>query len=624
MQLTDGENLYQTVLSAPIGICILNAATLTAEIVNDKFLEIAGKPREAILNKWYWEPFAEARHYYEAALAGVVETGQAYYADEVKLMLIRHGREEWIFVTFVYAPVKNNAGEIVKVAVWVLENTRQVFERQKTEAAKAAMQKERDRFNTFMMQAPAGICVLNGPDLVYEFVNPSYQQLLPGRALIGKPLFEVLPEIAGTPIADILHKVYTTGETVVIKELLIPVAEHEGGPVRDRYFTFTYQARLNEKDEVDGILAFVYEVTEFVESTHGTQAAYEQLRLSKEAAELGFFDMDLIKGTLEWDARCRELFGISHQEEVTYDKDFVNGLHPEDKDRILNVIRNVFTKSVSNGVYDVEYRTVGVEDHKVRWVRAKGQAYFDKEERPVRFIGSVLEITEQKEDELRKNDFIGMVSHELKTPLTSLTAIIQVAKEKLKNSTDPFIAGAMEKANVQVKRMANMINGFLNISRLESAKLLLDKQRFDLETLIEDIVQETRLTVASHTINFERCNHVFVVADRDKIGSVVTNLISNAVKYSPKGKIVDVKCETEGDHFKVSITDQGMGLRPEHQDKIFDRYFRVENNSSKNISGFGIGLYLSAEIVRGHNGDIGVESESGKGSTFYFTLPVPV
>ncbi|QKJ32891.1 PAS domain-containing protein [Mucilaginibacter mali] len=624
MQLTDGENLYQTVLSAPIGICILNAATLTAEIVNDKFIGIAGKPKEAILNKWYWEPFAEARPYYEAALAGVVETGEPYYADEVELMLIRHGREEWIFVTFVYAPVKNSAGEVVKVAVWVLENTRQVIERQRAETAKAAMQKERDRFNSFMMQAPAGICVLNGPDLVYEFANPSYQQLLPGRILLGRPIFEVLPEIAGTPIASILHQVYTTGEMAVIKELLIPLADHEGGPLRDRYFTFNYQARLNENDEIDGILAFVYEVTEFVESTHGTQAAYEQLRLSKEAAELGFFDMDMNKGTLEWDARCRELFGISHQDEVTYEKDFVNGLHPEDKERILNVIRNVFIKSVSNGVYDVEYRTVGVEDHKVRWVRAKGQAYFDKEDRPLRFIGSVLEITEQKEDELRKNDFIGMVSHELKTPLTSLTAIIQVAKEKLKNNTDPFIAGAMEKANVQVKRMGNMINGFLNISRLESAKLLLDKQRFDLETLIEDLVQETRLTVTSHTINFERCDHVFIVADRDKIGSVVTNLISNAVKYSPKGRTVDVECKAEGDKIRVSITDQGMGLKPQDKERVFDRYFRVENNSSKNISGFGIGLYLSAEIIRGHNGHIGVESESENGSTFYFTLPVAV
>src|SRR6202012_5672685 len=119
MQLPDGEDLYNTVLNAPIGICILNADTLVAEIVNDKFLEVAGKPYEAIFGKFYWDAFAEARDYYEAALADVVKTGESYHANEVELMLIRHDREETVFVTFVYAPVKNKKGEVSKVAVWV-------------------------------------------------------------------------------------------------------------------------------------------------------------------------------------------------------------------------------------------------------------------------------------------------------------------------------------------------------------------------------------------------------------------------------------------------------------------------------------------------------------------------
>jgi hypothetical protein len=109
MQLTDGKDLRNTVLNAPIGICLLDAATLVAEIVNDKFLEVAGKPYGAIFGQFYWDAFAEARPYYEAALTGVVQTGEAYYADEVELMLIRQGREEMIFVTFVYAPIKNEA-----------------------------------------------------------------------------------------------------------------------------------------------------------------------------------------------------------------------------------------------------------------------------------------------------------------------------------------------------------------------------------------------------------------------------------------------------------------------------------------------------------------------------------
>jgi len=113
-----------------------------------------------------------------------------------------------------------------------------------------------------------------------------------------------------------------------------------------------------------------------------------------------------------------------------------------------------------------------------------------------------------------------------------------------------------------------------------------------------------------------------IYAYHDKIGSVITNLISNAVKYSPKGKEIDIKCEVIGSRAQVSVKDEGIGLKPQDKDKVFERYYRVETNHTQHISGFGIGLYLSAEIIHRHDGEIWVESESGKGSTFYFSLPL--
>src|SRR5207237_10305616 len=135
---------------------------------------------------------------------------------------------------------------------------------------------------------------------------------------------------------------------------------------------------------------------------------------------LGTFELNLLEGTLEWDDRCRKLFGINHSRQVTYEKDFWQGVHPDDTERVSLAIDAAFNKSVSGGDYDVEYRTIGAEDKKERWVRAKGKVFFDEQDTPVRFIGSVLDITEQKKEEQRKNDFIGIVSHELKTPLTSI------------------------------------------------------------------------------------------------------------------------------------------------------------------------------------------------------------
>jgi PAS domain S-box-containing protein len=232
------------------------------------------------------------------------------------------------------------------------------------------------------------------------------------------------------------------------------------------------------------------------------------------------------------------------------------------------------------------------------------------------------DISERKQDETRKNDFIGMVSHELKTPLTSLTALIQVLDKKLRDNEDAFVPSALGKANNQVKKMSGMINGFLNIARLESGKIQIEKQHFNLDELIAEIIDEARLTVSGHVFNFEPCAALPVDADREKIGSVISNLLSNAVKYSPKGKLITIRCEVNKGNAQVSVQDEGMGIKPHDLNKLFERYYRVSSNHTQHISGFGIGLYLSAEIIERQGGKIWAESESGVGSTFYFSLPL--
>jgi len=926
MQLTDGEDLQNAVLCAPIGICILNATTLIAEIVNDKFLEVAGKPYGAIHGQFYWDAFAEARPYYEGALTGVVRTGEAYYADEVELMLIRHGREEIIFVTFVYSPVKDKAGKVSKVAVWVLENTKQVEERQRVETTRAIVQKERDHLTRFFMQAPAGICVLKGPDLVFELVNPTYQRLLPGRKLLGRPIFEALPELVGQELQKVMMNVYRTGEPYEINELLIPVAEQEGGPTRNRYFSFNYQARRDENDEVDGILVFVFEVTDVVNARQDQLAQTEEFQavneeyvaineeltatneeLSSVNEELYASNEELIetqeylrdtnlaleaselrlKIAFEDVARSEKLFrsialnipksliiviGKDHRyitiegeimERLGYDRKNYEGKHPLEVGPAerYKASRELYERVLAGETFSVERKAATGENFMVHFVPLKneqdeveagliialditmikqaeeksaklaaiiessddaiigktldsvitswndsaerifgytadeiiGQTVYtlipsDRYEEEPRIlaqlkngqrvehfetkrltkdgreldvsltispildsqgniiglskimrditerkqaeeksaklaaiiessddaiIGKTLDsvitswndsaerifgytadeiigqtvytlipsdryeeeprilaqlkngqrvehfetkrltkdgreldvsltispildsqgniiglskimrdITERKQDETRKNDFIGMASHELKTPLTSLNAIIQVVNSKLKNSEDTFLVSAMDKANMQVKRMTAMINGFLNISRFEAGKIQIDKQPFKLAELLQEIVDESRLVVNTHTILLADCGLIEINADRDKISSVVSNLVSNAIKYSPKGKFVELACKESGGKVIVSIKDEGMGIKARDLSHIFDRYYRVETNHTKHISGFGIGLYLSSEIIKRHDGEIWAESESGIGSTFYFSLPL--
>ncbi|MDO3641386.1 PAS domain S-box protein [Mucilaginibacter sp. L3T2-6] len=323
-----------------------------------------------------------------------------------------------------------------------------------------------------------------------------------------------------------------------------------------------------------------------------------------------------LDGTVtSWNRGAQQIFGYTEAEIIGRS---ILTLIPED----LQHEEPVILQQLRNGQKIDHYETIRrTADGKLIYVSLTISPIRDKEGNVVGVSKIARDITDQKRNEERKNDFIGMASHELKTPLTSLTALVQVLQKKLKDSPDPFIPQALNKVRLQTKKMSSLINGFLNISRLESGKLEIIKQSFDLRELINEELDEIRLTVNSHTFTFEPATQVIIEADREKIGSVVSNLLSNAVKYSPRGKLVNVSCTLLNAEVQVSVTDEGMGIRPQDLSRIFDRYYRSESEHTRNISGFGVGLYLSAEIVRRHNGRIWVESEKGKGSTFYFKLP---
>jgi two-component system CheB/CheR fusion protein len=169
--------------------------------------------------------------------------------------------------------------------------------------------------------------------------------------------------------------------------------------------------------------------------------------------------------------------------------------------------------------------------------------------------------------------------------------------------------------------MTTLINGFLNLSRFESGKLLLDKAEFDLNELINEIICEFRLIMTGREITFSTVSSLIINADREKIGSVITNLISNAAKYSASRKPIYVEVQQILNEIQVSVQDQGVGIRAEDQSRVFERYYRASSQHNNNVSGFGIGLYLSAEIINLHQGKIWLESEIGQGSTFYISLP---
>jgi two-component system sensor histidine kinase VicK len=474
-----------------------------------------------------------------------------------------------------------------------------------------------ENIRNMVLQSPVGMCILEGNPLVVLEVNNSFLEIVgkTREAITSVPYWDAVPEAAPKyqPITD---HVMATGTTYQANEHAIPLIRK--GIEEIVHVDFVYEPMKDGYGNTYGIMIVAIDVTDKVLARKKVERAEESLRMAIDAAGLGSYYINVIDRAFYPSTKLKEFFGFGPDDEVPYEA-AINQIHEDYRQAVADLVEAAITKEVR---FDTEYPIVGHNDGKIRWVRGIGTVQKDDEGANRYFTGVLHEITEQKQDEVRKNDFIGMVSHELKTPLTSLNAILQVLNSKLKDSEDTFVPGALSKANIQVKRMSAMINGFLNVSRLESGKIHVEKHDFDIDGLLQEMIAEIELSTTTHHIEFTGCGELIVNADRDKISSVVTNLISNAVKYSPKGKLIRVICKKDGIQIKVSVKDEGMGMKLQDADKVFDRYYRVVTTHTQHISGFGIGLYLSAEIIHRHDGQIWVESKLGIGSTFHFTLPL--
>ena len=218
----------------------------------------------------------------------------------------------------------------------------------------------------------------------------------------------------------------------------------------------------------------------------------------------------------------------------------------------------------------------------------------------------------------KKDEFIAVASHELKTPLTSVKGYLQLLGEM--NNNDEKTSLFIEKSLSQVDKLNSLIEDLLNMSRLETGKLEFNIDKYDINEILKEVINTFNYSSQNHIIEHNLSDHaVMVTGDGQRIEQVVINLISNAIKYSPHANRVQVKLENFEDRVKVSVRDYGIGISNEHQENLFERFYRVEN--SKGIGGLGIGLYLSKQIIDRHKGKIGVSSEYGEGSEFYFILP---
>ena len=245
----------------------------------------------------------------------------------------------------------------------------------------------------------------------------------------------------------------------------------------------------------------------------------------------------------------------------------------------------------------------------------------DPEGRVVGVSTIARDITLRKLHEHQKDEFISIASHELKTPVTGIKAYAEIILDHFERSGDKAAAAIIKKLCGQVDRLADLVGSLLDTTKLTAGELPLERELFDLNTLIREQLDVFMLVSAKDRYVFRSCELAQVYADRKLIGQVLTNLISNAAKYSPEGGEIIITTTATADGAAVSVQDFGIGIPAGVKDKVFDRYFRVSEPQVSAVAGVGLGLYITAGIIRQHGGTISVESEEGKGSTFRFTLP---
>ncbi|MEJ5995660.1 PAS domain S-box protein [Pedobacter sp. Du54] len=593
--------LRYLISNAPVAIALLTGRGMIIDTANQKILEIWGKKANVIgkplieaLPELIGQPFLQL-------LDEVFTTGVPYIGNEATTTL--EGRQ--LYINFVYQPMLNEEGEVDSILVTATDVTEVVISRHKIEEAEIALRLaiEAANFGTWRIHSETR-----------EFITSNRLKEIFGfypsdDITIGDAIAQITPDFRDH-VTQKLENAITAGGNYDLTYSIIGFHDQVL-----RWVRAVGNLKQDPFGEFSAFTGVVMEITESYIATKKVERAEESLRMAIDAAELGSYSISVKDRIFMASPKLKEFFGFLPDDEVPHEV-AIGQIHKDYRQTVGDAIEASITKGVR---FDMEYPVVGFRDGKIRWLRGIGTVQQQNNGESY-FTGVLHEITERKVDEMRKNDFIGMVSHELKTPLTSLNGYLQLMERKALKADDEFFLNSIDKALKQVKKMGSMINGFLTISRLESGKIVLDKTSFDLHELISETVEEMRNLESSHPITYDGHCEVKLIADKDKIGSVLSNLLSNAVKYSPSGSAIHVTCEVigAGEIAKVSISDKGMGIKAADLENIFERYYRVQENI--NISGFGIGLYLSAEIIRRHNGRIWVESQLGSGSTFYFEL----
>ena len=474
-----------------------------------------------------------------------------------------------------------------------------------------------------------------------RYANPAVSDVFGYRPqeLIGEDIGIIQPERLREAHRRGLERYLATGERRLNWRATEALGLHRHGHEFPIEIAFSHLSH----DEGDYFAAFIRDISERKQTDEALRLSRVRMDLLLEAADIGLWGCPLPFAALEWDGRVKHHFWLGPDDEVTIDV-FFERLHPEDRARVGAEIEKAIATKAS---YDTEYRTVSPTGAE-KWIRAAGRAFYDADGTPVRFDGITIDITARKNADAErealltseraarteaertsrmKDEFLATLSHELRTPLNAIVGWSQILSSDGLPKPDDLNEGLrVIERNARVQ--AQLIEDLLDMSRIISGKVRLNVQPVDLSVVIDAAVDSVTPAADAKSIRIQKIVEPLagpVMGDPSRLQQVVWNLLTNAIKFTPRAGRVQVILKLVNSHIEIIVSDTGAGIRPEFLPHVFERFRQADPSTTRRHGGLGLGLAIVKHLAEMHGGDVRVASPGeGHGATFTVHLPLAI
>jgi len=491
-------------------------------------------------------------------------------------------------------------------------------------------------YRVFIEKMKEGAVTLNSKGIIL-YCNSQFADMInmPLAKVIGLPIMNFIPEQSKSKFKNITEQGWETDSKGEIflknkNEVLVPFLlsvtslELDEGMALSIILTDLSIQKENEKQlqlknqQLEEAKLAAYKMNEELENI--VEERTKDLLVSREYFKFLADNIPVIIWTATIDGkldyvnrRWVEYTGYDVEQSKTKQGEL---LHADDLERSTKEWQTAIREKRK---YEDEFRLKRTTDGTYRWHHSQAIPFKDEDGNITAWIGTNIDIDDQKKELEKKDEFIGVASHELKTPLTSLKGYIQLMEfqENLSDAAKIYVT----KATSSVNKLQHLIDELLDASKIKAGKLKFQKFEFNLTELVSLCVENCTYMYPAYRIKKELQEDIMVYGNDERIEQVLMNLINNAVKYSPNKKEITIRAEKNEDSAIVSVIDFGIGMVNSDQELVFERFYRA-NESGSTMPGLGMGLYISSGIIKEHDGEINVKSKLNEGSIFSFSLPL--